>query len=128
MNIMRPLLLLITLVTFTLCNSTSKEQLQETNSFQITITTNYYWCLFLALSLSLYASLIAANIGIARSKLFNIDFLEKNFGEEHRAAFGPNSSLTKGGYPDQGDGRYSKKLSFEDWFFFNSVQRSHQNT
>ena len=35
--------------------------------------------------------------------------------------------MPKGGYPDTGSGRYSKKLSYKDWFIFNQFQRIHYN-
>jgi hypothetical protein len=33
----------------------------------------------------------------------------------------------KGGYPDMGSGRYSAKLSDEEWIKFNNYQRAHYN-
>ena len=31
------------------------------------------------------------------------------------------------GYPDTGSGRYSEKLTYEDWFVFNCAQRCQMN-
>ena len=56
--------------------------------------------------------------GSQRGKIFSKEFMEKNFSEEHLAAF-PNSSLPRGGNPDMGNGRYAAKLSYEDWYTFN---------
>ena len=49
--------------------------------------------------------------GGSKRKFFDKDFMLKNFGEEHREAFGEDP--TKGGYPDCGSGRYSEKLTIE---------------
>uniref|UniRef100_A0A7S3TJ23 Uncharacterized protein n=1 Tax=Strombidinopsis acuminata TaxID=141414 RepID=A0A7S3TJ23_9SPIT len=32
-----------------------------------------------------------------------------------------------GGWPDNGEGYYSRKLSYKDWYEFNSAMRAHQN-
>ena len=32
-----------------------------------------------------------------------------------------------GGYPDDGNGYYSRKLSYKDWYVFNNWQRAHLN-
>lgn len=61
-----------------------------------------------------------------RMKYFNKKFMEENFQEAHKAV-GGDLPLPKGGYPDQGNGRYSDKLTYEQWFDFNNAQRVHQN-
>lgn len=33
----------------------------------------------------------------------------------------------RGGYPDQGCGKYSEQLSYKDWLLFNREQRTHKN-
>ena len=38
-----------------------------------------------------------------------------------------NFDELKGGYPDMGDGLYSQKLSYADWFTFKKAQRGHLN-
>lgn len=45
--------------------------------------------------------------------------------EDHKKAFG--SSINNLGYPDMGNGRYSKLIPYEDWVRFNNVQRCHYN-
>lgn len=60
-----------------------------------------------------------------RKKMFNRKFLEENFGEEHWKAFGQR--IQPFGYPDMGNGRYSEKLSYADWYTFNNGQRTHYN-
>lgn len=51
--------------------------------------------------------------------------MKDNFGQDHREAFGVE--LKGEGYPDMGGGRYSAKLSYKDWYEFNSAQRAHYN-
>ena len=45
-------------------------------------------------------------VGNARHKVFNQEFMEKNFSCEHQEAF-PGQSLPLWGLPDIGSGRYS---------------------
>lgn len=59
-----------------------------------------------------------------RLKLLNPKFLEENFGDVHRKAFG--TPVPKGGYPDDGEGRYVKKLGYNGWLEFNNSLRTHQ--
>eukprot|EP01017_Pseudomicrothorax_dubius_P036065 TRINITY_DN512_c0_g1_i1.p1 TRINITY_DN512_c0_g1~~TRINITY_DN512_c0_g1_i1.p1 ORF type:complete len:176 (-),score=32.91 TRINITY_DN512_c0_g1_i1:160-687(-) len=63
--------------------------------------------------------------GRARSKVFNKNFLEVHFGDEHRREFGVPPP--RGGYPDMGTGRYSDKLPYAEWVYFNKAQRVHYN-
>lgn len=63
--------------------------------------------------------------GKLRGELFNEEYMKKNFGEEHKSATG--KEIEKGGYPDMGNGKYSAKLSYEDWYRFNNAQRAHYN-
>ncbi len=52
----------------------------------------------------------------SRIKIFNGKFMKK-FEEDHKAAFGTRPADL--GYPDTGNGRYSKELSYKDWYVFN---------
>ena len=47
------------------------------------------------------------------------------FDQLHQEAFG--TPATVGGYPDTGNGFYSDKLSYKDWFIFNNWQRAQMN-
>jgi len=51
--------------------------------------------------------------------------MNQHFGVEHKQLFG--KEIEKGGYPDMGNGRYSQKLSYEQWYKFNNAQRAHYN-
>ncbi len=61
----------------------------------------------------------------ARVRIFTQTYLQNNYGEEHLKAFG--TEIPKAGYPDTGNGYYSKNLSYEEWFQFNNAQRAHYN-
>jgi len=43
--------------------------------------------------------------------------MEKNFGNLHLKEM--KEKIPRGGYPDCGNGVYSDKLSYKDWFYFN---------
>jgi uncharacterized membrane protein YecN with MAPEG domain len=96
-------------------------------SGKITVTTDYYWCVLMATLLSLFVTASCMPISGLRKKYFTAEFLEENFGKEHREAFGEDSKVPKNGYPDCGDGRYSSKLTYYQWFNFGNAQRVHQN-
>jgi hypothetical protein len=66
--------------------------------------------------------------GGMRNKIFGKDFMEGNFKQEHDEAFlGQDVPLPRFGNPDMGSGRYAAKLSYKDWFLFNTSQRIHYN-
>ena len=60
-----------------------------------------------------------------RFKTFTGEIL-KQFSDEHKKAFG-TTKVPRGGFPDCGEGRYSEKLPFKQWFTFNCAQRGHLN-
>jgi len=47
----------------------------------------------------------------------NHEYLQKEFGEEHKEATGQD--IGKGGYPDMGSGRYVMKSGYKNWMEFN---------
>lgn len=49
-----------------------------------------------------------------RGRIFNQEFLNENFGEEHSREIG--GSIMRNGFPDMGDGRYSMVTEYKDWF------------
>ena len=61
-----------------------------------------------------------------RFKMFNREFMNKNFKEIHQKETGQSVAPDQG-YPDMGSGVYSEKLTYKQWFEFNLVQRVHQN-
>ena len=64
-------------------------------------------------------------VGINRSKAFSEEYLEDNYGDEHKRATG--FTIPKGGFPDMGTGRYSQRLSYGKWLALNQAQRVHYN-
>merc|ERR1712086_374352 len=54
------------------------------------------------------------------------DFLDQNFGMEHKEAF-PNRELYKGGWPDMGNGRFTMKADYKAWMEINKGQRVYLN-
>jgi uncharacterized membrane protein YecN with MAPEG domain len=60
-----------------------------------------------------------------RRQLFSDEFMKREFGDIHKKETGYEAPRL--GYPDQGFGRYSDKLSYKDWYRFASAQRAHGN-
>lgn len=52
--------------------------------------------------------------------------MHDNFQAEHEKAF-PGTEVSKEAYPDMGNGRYSQKLPYKNWYEFNNAQRVHYN-
>ena len=87
---------------------------------QIVIPSTYNYVLWTALFIGFECLVVGFAIpGRKRSKVFNKEFLQKNFGEEHSKAFPNAPTVHKLGHPDTGYGLYSKKLSYRDWFEYN---------
>lgn len=63
--------------------------------------------------------------GRVRSRTFTEEYMKQNFGAEHQRVFG--QEIKEGGYPDTGNGFYSKNLTYEQWYNFNNGQRAHMN-
>ena len=62
-----------------------------------------------------------------RAKTYTQEYLDKNYLEEHQKAFPKDKKVPKFGYPDMGNGWYSSKLTYKQWFQFNLAQRVHHN-
>ena len=80
---------------------------QETRRQRVFLTATHSF-LCLAVVIAVTVTVKGFGIGQVRRKLFNADFFKKNFPEIDTKAY-------RGGYPDMGNGRFSDKLSFEDW-------------
>jgi len=91
----------------------------------ITITSEYGLVIWAAVSIIVECAVFSASIGSYRRRIFNQEFMEREFGEEHKKATGQRIAV--GGFPDTGNGWYSKKLSYKDWYDFNNAQRAHLN-
>lgn len=60
--------------------------------------------------MNLQAYFAAVEITRMRKKIFNKEFLEKNFQDLHEREV--KEPIQPNGYPDTGNGRYSDKLSY----------------
>lgn len=63
--------------------------------------------------------------GRIRGKIFTEEYMKKNYGSEHQQVTG--KEIPKGGYPDTGNGYYSRNLTYAQWYEFNNAQRAHMN-
>ena len=70
--------------------------------------------------------IVVMGAGSSRSKLFPQDWMEENFGKIHSEGLN-GSMITKGGYPDHGNGRYTMAAGYPAWIEFNKTQRPHYN-
>ena len=61
-----------------------------------------------------------------RVTYFSKEFMAQ-FKEEHQKAFGPESDVPNGGFPDTGNGYYSDKLPYDKWYYYNCANRTHMN-
>ncbi|KRX05346.1 hypothetical protein PPERSA_00647 [Pseudocohnilembus persalinus] len=93
----------------------------------IAVPATYPYVLIAATALGLECHLTGF-IGMkTRQRVFNKEFMEKNFEEIHKKEIGQDEKIPSLGYPDMGNGFYSQKLSYKDWYDFNNTQRIHQN-
>ena len=75
-------------------------------------STSFTWVLILVCLLSIqYAFTMYAFTMRARLNAFTAEFMKK-FAEEHAAAFPNRPTVPEFGYPDCGNGRYGKQLSY----------------
>lgn len=79
--------------------------------FNMTISDDYLWTLGGLMVMGIQFIGIGQMVNFQRKSIFNKAFMQKHFGEEHKKATG--QEIEAGGYPDMGEGRYSKKLSQE---------------
>lgn len=92
----------------------------------IVITKDFAAPVFVTLALSFQYFIITMVVPMrARAKNFPYHWLKANFGEDHQEAFG--TKIPDSGYPDIGDGRYSKKLSYAQWLEVMAAQRTALN-
>ena len=85
----------------------------------LTVPDNYAWVLLSVLAMGFQMVLQGYSIVSLRKKIFSEQFFKAMFpGADYKEYY-------LNGYPDMGSGRFSEKLSFEEWLRFNSHQRSH---
>ena len=87
--------------------------------------TTYFALTLLGLSgIAIVYTITAMSVGMKRGKIFTKEFMSQ-FEEECQEALGHSAPM--GGNPDDGNGYFSRKLSYADWYEFNNYQRSHLN-
>ena len=92
-------------------------------SDQFTFNKEQLWIYIISLGLCIMY--LVASYGITmriRGQVFNRKFMEQ-FDKEHAEAYGSGTQAPQFGYPDSGNGRFAKKLAYEDWFRMNNGQR-----
>ena len=96
-------------------------------SDQFTFNKEQLWIYIISLGLCIMY--LVASYGITmriRGQVFNRKFMEQ-FDKEHAEAYGSGTQAPQFGYPDSGNGRFAKKLAYEDWFRMNNGQRVQVN-
>ena len=93
-------------------------------SISFDVPDEYPWVILGCLILCFECAMTAILGSKQRQKCFTEDYMKK-FNDEHIAAFGTASTPSKGGYPDSGNGYYSDKLSYKQWFNLNNAFRTH---
>jgi uncharacterized MAPEG superfamily protein len=92
----------------------------------LSLPEEYAWVIVCALVLAIEYNMFGMIMNKTRARLFNKDFMEKNFKAEHEAAF-PGEALPSMGFPDTVAGRYAMKLDYKDWTALNTANRIHMN-
>lgn len=92
---------------------------------EFAFTQEHGYALLATLLVAFESSIFGMMVGRVRSRVFNANFMVDKFGGLHLQTF--NADISKNGYPDMGNGRYSDALSYKDWVDFNNAQRGHYN-
>ena len=83
------------------------------------------WCIAEATVLCLLCAALGGPVMGQRKKHFSKEWLDAEFKEISVKETGAEPA--KSGYPDCGNGRFSKKLSLGQWLEFNNTMRTHLN-
>lgn len=92
---------------------------------EFTLTPDYLRVIAIAASISFHCVMLGFGAGSRRRTIFSDQFMKTNFEKDHLKYV--KQPVPKQGYPDCGNGLYSDKLSYKDWFQFNLDQRAHKN-
>ena len=92
---------------------------------EITLPKDYPLVVLSCVILCIECFFTGFSIVPARMNAFNEKFMSQ-FDAEHEKHF-PGEKPAVGGWPDDGNGRYSQKLSYKAWYDFNNAMRSHIN-
>ena len=87
----------------------------------------FVWTIILVMAIVLqYVATIYLVTMRARIAAFRRKFMH-NFDAEHKKAFPEKDKAPQFGYPDSGNGRFGKKLSYKEWFEMACGQRCQIN-
>ena len=66
---------------------------------------------------------------MVRGETFGRNFIdvEREYKGTHEKEVGKDIKMSKFGYPDMGNNRYSDVLSYKDWIKINNAQRCHEH-
>ena len=85
----------------------------------LALPETYPFVVLVASLIAFQVLVLAFTVGASYRKIaFSPEFL-KQFEQEHNAAFPGKGAPGKGGLPDNGNGYYARKLSYEHWYKFN---------
>ena len=95
---------------------------------KITLKTGEHGAFFiLVITLVLQCHLLGLILGISARK-DHLDFETLNkFKTIHESEIGKDRKVDKLGYPDNGNGKFSKSLPFRNWYLLNAKMRKHFN-
>jgi hypothetical protein len=91
----------------------------------VTLVQEHFWLFISIIAICFQVALAGFLAGRARGKVFTRKFMDDNFGDLHFRE--TKYQVSEEGYPDMGNGKYSTKLSYNDWLYFNNAQRVHYN-
>ncbi|CDW75969.1 UNKNOWN [Stylonychia lemnae] len=89
------------------------------------VSDEYRWVALVASLIGFHLTITGFVAGGKRKATFTPEIISQ-VQDEHEKFF-PGTQINKEGYPDMGNGRYSQKLSYKDWYNFNNAQRAHYN-
>ena len=83
----------------------------------LTLPQEYPYVVSMACLISFNCLMVGFGAGARRRTIFNPEFMSKHFEKDHTKYV--KQPLPKQGYPDCGNGVYSDKLDYGDWYKFN---------
>jgi hypothetical protein len=93
----------------------------------VEVLQDYSYVMWSAVLMVFHLFLVGQDVRLTRMPLFTKSWMVEHFGAENEKANNPEFMEMSFGYPDTGNGRFSDKLSYKDWFKFNNAQRVHLN-
>ena len=92
---------------------------------ELKIPSEYGSVLLVALTICFQVTMIGfIKVGVARKNCFHYEVVSE-FEKIHEKQLG--CPIDSSGYPDNGSGRYYKKMNYRDWYTMNFAQHTHMN-